>query len=47
MSARIGDKKTSKFGDTGTRACHFWVKMEIQTASGKYGCMSHPGTTNI
>ena len=29
------------------RACHFWVKMENQTASGKYVCMSHPGTTNI
>ena len=29
------------------RASHFWVKMDIQTVSGKHGCMSHPGTIKI
>ena len=29
------------------RACQIWAKMEIQTVSGKCGCMSHLGTINI
>ena len=33
--------------DMVNRVSHFWVKMEIQTVSGKYDCLSHPGTINI
>ena len=44
------DEKTvriEKNPSINNRVSHFWVKMEIQTVSGKYDCMSHPGTINI